>query len=398
MKARRRLLTIGHSYCVGLNRRLPHELARVGNWDVTAVGPVRFRGDFAWHTLEPATSEPCAVVPVPVHFSRQVHVMLYGRALASLLAEPWDLVHCWEEPYVASAAQIARWTAPDVPLVLATFQNIAKEYPPPFNWIERYSMDRADAVIAFGRTAADVLASKDWGRGSVQYTETRPPVSRPRPLAVIPPGVDATEFKPDEARRAATLARLGWPDGVPVVGFVGRLVAEKGVELLTKVLDLVTTPWRALIVGSGPLEDSVLAWSRRHGDRVRVVTTALHDEVPAYLNAMDVLCAPSQTTTRWREQFGRMLIEAFASGVAVIASSSGEIPYVVADAGLLVPEDDLAQWRQAIEMLSADRSRRLALARLGRERAESVYAWPVVARQHLDFFERVIASRTRLAS
>ena len=41
---------------------------------------------------------------------------------------------------------------------------------------------------------------------------------------------------------------------------------------------------------------------------------------------MDVLCAPSQTTPRWREQFGRMLIEAFASGVAVIASTSGEIP------------------------------------------------------------------------
>jgi glycosyltransferase involved in cell wall biosynthesis len=107
---------------------------------------------------------------------------------------------------------------------------------------------------------------------------------------------------------------------------------------------------------------------------------------------MDVLCAPSQTTARWREQFGRMLIEAFASGVAVIASASGEIPFVVADAGLLIPEDDLARWQQAIEMLTTDRARRCELARRGRERAESVYAWPVVARQHIDFFERVIAS------
>ena len=134
------------------------------------------------------------------------------------------------------------------------------------------------------------------------------------------------------------LARLGWSDGTPVVGFLGRLVPEKGVELLTTVLDRVTTPWRALIVGSGPLEEMVSAWGRRHPDRVRVITTVQHDEVPAYLNAMDVLCAPSQTTPRWREQFGRMLIEAFASGVAVIASTSGEIPYVVADAGVLVPE------------------------------------------------------------
>ncbi len=377
-KRRRRLLTIAHSYCVALNRRLPNEIARVGDWDVTAVGPARFRGDFGWHTLEAAPGELCHVVPVSVRFGRQVHVMLYGRALSSLLAEPWDLVHCWEEPYVAAAAQIARRVAPNVPLVLATFQNIAKRYPPPFSWIERYSMSRANAVIAFGRTAAEVVASRRFDSRAAQN------------MAVIPPGVDLTQFRPDEARRAATLARFGWSDGIPVVGFLGRLVPEKGIELLTATLDRMTTPWRALIIGSGPLADIVSAWGRRHPKQVRVITNVQHDEVPAYLNAMDVLCAPSQTTPRWREQFGRMLIEAFASGVAVIASTSGEIPYVVADAGVLVPEDDPSRWQQAIEMLTMDRVRRCELARRGRARAESVFGWPVVARQHLDFFERVI--------
>ena len=378
MRKRRRLLTIGHSYCVALNRRLPHEIARTGDWDVTAVGPARFHGDFGWHTLEPTPDELCNVVPVPVRFGRRIHVMRYGRGLSSLLAEPWDLVHCWEEPYVAAAAQIARGMAPNVPLVLATFQNIAKRYPPPFNWIERYSMARADGVIAFGRTAAEVMTARGFNRV---------------PVAVIPPGVDVTEFRPDEARRAVILGRLGWSDGPPVVGFLGRLVPEKGIEWLTTVLDRVTTPWRALVVGSGPLEKMVSAWGSRYADRVRVVTTAKHHEVPAYLNAMDVLCAPSRTTPRWREQFGRMLIEAFASGVAVVASTSGEIPYVVADAGLLVAEDDLPGWQQAIEMLTTERARRCELARRGRERAESVYGWPVVARQHLDFFERVMAGR-----
>jgi glycosyltransferase involved in cell wall biosynthesis len=378
MKARRRLLTIGHSYSVALNRRLPHEIARTGEWDVTAVGPARFRGDFGWHTLQPAPGELCTVVPVPVRFGRRIHVMRYGRALSSLLAQPWDLVHCWEEPYVAAAAQVARGIAPKVPLVLATFQNIAKRYPPPFNWIERYSLARADGVIAFGRTTAEVMIARGFNRA---------------PVAVIPPGVDVTEFRPDQARRAATLARLGWSDGPPVVGFLGRLVREKGIELLTTVLDRMTTPWRALVVGSGPLEKIVSAWGGRHPDCVRVVTTAQHDEVPAYLNAMDVLCAPSRTTPRWREQFGRMLIEAFASGVAVVASTSGEIPHVVADAGLLVAEDDLAGWLRAIEMLTMERVRRCELARRGRERAELVYGWPVVARQHLDFFELVMASR-----
>jgi glycosyltransferase involved in cell wall biosynthesis len=374
---RKRLLTIGHSYCVALNRRLPHEMARAGDWDVTAVGPARFRGDFGWHTLEPTPDEPCRIVPVPVRFGRRIHTMLYGRELSALLAQHWDLVHCWEEPYVAAAAQIARAVAPNVALVFATFQNIAKTYPPPVNWIERYAMGRANGIIAFGQTTAEVLAARGFNR---------------TPIAVIPPGVDLTEFRPDEARRAATLARLGWSAGIPVVGFLGRLVPEKGIEWLTTALDGMTTPWRALIVGSGPLESMVLTWAARHGDRVRVVTTAQHDDVPAYLNAMDVLCAPSQTTPRWREQFGRMLIEAFASGVAVIASTSGEIPHVVAEAGLLIAENDLQGWQKAIETLTMERLRRCELARRGRERAESVYSWPVVARQHLDFFERVMAA------
>ena len=66
MPAPRRLLTIGHSYCVELNRRLPQELARNGNWEVTAVAPARWRGDFGWHTTAAGAAEACRVVPVPV--------------------------------------------------------------------------------------------------------------------------------------------------------------------------------------------------------------------------------------------------------------------------------------------------------------------------------------------
>jgi glycosyltransferase involved in cell wall biosynthesis len=137
----------------------------------------------------------------------------------------------------------------------------------------------------------------------------------------------------------------------------------------------------------------ISTWGRRHADRVRVVTTAQHDDVPGYLNAMDILCAPSQTTPRWREQFGRMLIEAFASGVAVIASTSGEIPHVVDGAALQLAEDDIAAWQQGIEMLATNRMRRCDLARRGRQRAETVYSWPIVAQQHLEFFDRVMATR-----
>ncbi|HZP47019.1 MAG TPA: glycosyltransferase family 4 protein [Vicinamibacterales bacterium] len=374
--SRRRLLAIGHSYCVELNRRLPQEMARAGDWDVTVVAPDRFRGDFGWHTTAPAADEPCRVVPVPIRFGARVHTMLYGGALRSLLSERWDAVHCWEEPYVASAMQVARAVRCQTPLVFATFQNIVKRYPPPFNWIERVARGRADGVVAFGETTRDVLERRGWRQ----------------PTRTIPPGVDVRQFAPDCALRNETRAALGWADeDAPVVGFLGRFVPEKGLRLLIDTLDGVSAPWRALFIGSGPLEPELRTWAGGHGSRVRVESAVAHDRVPAFLNAMDVLCAPSQTTGAWREQFGRMLIEAFACGVAVVASDSGEIPHVVADAGVVVAERDQRAWAAALERLLLDPSARRELRCRGRHRAESVYAWPIVARQHLTFLEELAA-------
>jgi len=213
------------------------------------------------------------------------------------------------------------------------------------------------------------------------------------PLRVISPGVDVVHCMPDPSARTRVLAKYGWNDGTPVVGFVGRFVEEKGCRFLMSVLDRLQEPWRALFVGAGPLESDLRAWTRRHGDRVAIETTVRHDDVPAYLNAMDVLCAPSQTTAWWREQFGRMLIEGFACGIPVVASDSGEIPHVIGNAGLVVREGDVDAWTQAVARLLADPALRADLGQRGRERAVSAFAWPVVARQHLDFFEELLTAR-----
>lgn len=371
----KRLLTIGHSYAVGVNRRLADALARAGDWDVTVAAPRRFHGDFGWHTLEPVAGEQCTLAPVPVYGGRPVHLMLYGWPLRRLLREQWDLVHCWEEPYVAAAAQVARWNRRGTPLVLATFQNIDKTYPPPFSWFEKYTRSRASGIVAYGRTIQTVLNDRGWAS----------------PSRIIPPGVDTARFAPDANARAEIRASLGWSDDIAVIGFLGRFVPEKGILELTSTLDRLTSPWRALLVGSGPLEPELRRWAARHEGRVAITTAVPHDEVPRWLNAMDMLAAPSKTTPQWREQFGRMLIEAFACGVPVVASDSGEIPHVVADAGLIVGESDDEGWRNAIGTLVADPARRRRLGSLGRERAVTVFDWSVVARAHLDFFDELLA-------
>jgi len=376
----RRLLTIAHSYCVALNRRLAHEMARAGGeeWEVTAVAPRFFHGDLRPIPLEPQHGELCHLVPIDTHLTRSPQLFFYGIGLRRLLRERWDLVHCWEEPFVIAGGQIAWWCPRAAKLVFYTFQNIAKKYMPPFSAIERICAERCAGWLASGETVAQTQLKRCWDG---------------IPYRVMPLGVDVDLFRPDAGAGRATRARLGWKDeGPPVVGFVGRFIEAKGLELLMHVLDETASPWRALFVGGGPLESALRQWAARYNDRVRIVAGVPHDGVPEYLNAIDLVLAPSQTTPRWREQFGRMLIEAFACGVPVLASDSGEIPYVVADAGVIASERDEPGWRRALADLLESPARRAELASRGRDRACELYSWPVVARRHLEFFTELLSA------
>ena len=108
--------------------------------------------------------------------------------------------------------------------------------------------------------------------------------------------------------------------------------------------------WGGMVfLGSGPLEQEINDWAQGHGWQDKVVVRLVkHSDMPLELPGLDVLIAPSQTTTTWREQFGRMLIEAMASGVPVISSDSGEIPHTVGNAGLIIPESDVAGFAKAV--------------------------------------------------
>ncbi len=374
-----RMLTIAHSYCVALNRRLAHEMARIGEgrWEVTAVAPQYFQGDLRPVPLELCSDELCHLETVPVHFSKHIHVMLYGERLRQLMRGAWDVVHCWEEPFILAGGQIGSWARKRAVLVYVTAQNYRKKYPPPFNWIERRAMKRASGWIAFGQTIQNALLPT--------------PAYAQCPRRIIPLGVDIDQFRPNLEARASVRYQLGWTEPKPlVIGFMGRFVKDKGLELLMRVLDHVSLPWRALFIGGGPMEKDLCDWGAQYGQRVKVLTGITHDEVPTYLNAMDVLCAPSQTMPNWREQFGRMLIEAFACGVPIIASDSGEIPYVVDHAGIIVGEKDEAGWIRAIEDLLGNEAQRHEFSKRGVNRSRSTFAWPVVAQQHLDFFDELL--------
>jgi glycosyltransferase involved in cell wall biosynthesis len=378
----RRLVTIGHSYVVAENRRLAHEmaLAGAGRWHVTAIAPAVFRGDLRRIALEPLAGEACAVTALPVALDRSPHFMFYRGLHEALSASRADVVHCWEEPYVLAGAQVARAAPAASRVVYATFQNIGKTYPWPLSSFERHSMRRAAGWIAFGESVRTTLEARG-GYGGAHR--------------VIPPGVDVDRFRPDAAAGAAIRRRLGWADDAHVVGYLGRFEPQKGIGDLMAALDWMRTPWHALFVGGGSMQPDLDGFAKSHAGRVYVAGGVPHGDVPAWLNAMTVLCAPSRTTARWREQFGRMLIEAMACGVPVAASNSGEMPAVVAGAGRVLPEGDPGGWASALDALLEDRAALADLSRRGRDRAVSTFAWPVVARRHLEFFDALLEGRPR---
>ncbi len=380
-----KLLSISHSYVVALNRRLAQEMSQVSNgrWEITAASPDIFDDKYMRKvTLEKQLPDEHFVLEsIPAHLTRIPQLFFYGRKLKRLLKQqPWDLVHAWEEPYVAAGFQIARWTPKPIPIVYVTAQNINKNYPPPFNMMERYTMKRSAGWFNFGQTIYDALKDR--------------PFYKERPMCITALGVDTNHFKPDLAAGDAILKSLNWArQGPPVVGYLGRFTPEKGIVLLMDCLAQITAPWRALFVGTGTHEADLHAFAKRFPGRVHICNNVRHTEVPAYLNAMDMLTAPSQTTTHWREQFGRMLVEGFACGLPILSSDSGEIPYVMGDAGIVLGEKDHPAWIAALSELLESPIKRQEWSQRGLARAHAKYAWPVVARQHLDFFEEILQTR-----
>ncbi|MGA2216370.1 MAG: glycosyltransferase family 4 protein, partial [Bryobacteraceae bacterium] len=342
MSRRLRILTIGHSYTVAMNRAVVREVARDADFEITVAAPSFFHGDLRPIVLEPEPPDsPLRLVPLDTRLTRFIHVFRYdGAALQALIRDGgFDIVHLWEEPYLFVGYQIAR-ALKDSPARLCfwTAQNYVKHYPPPFSYFERTVLARAQGWIACASLVYDAMLKRGFPKDTVR---------------VMTLAVDLSTFRPlSPANRAQVLQELGLEQ--PVIGYMGRLTRSKGLDILMRALEQVggSRPWSLLLLGGGEYREKVLQWAARNGWSNRVqVKLATHSEVPRYLGSMDLLVAPSQTMRNWKEQFGRMIIEAFACGVPVIGSDSGEIPFVIGDAGRVVEETDVAGWAQAIAQL-----------------------------------------------
>jgi glycosyltransferase involved in cell wall biosynthesis len=113
-------------------------------------------------------------------------------------------------------------------------------------------------------------------------------------------------------------------------------------------------------------------------------------QVPTVLHGFDVLVLPSRTMPNWKEQFGRVLIEAMSCGVPVVGSDSGEIANVIGDAGIVFPERNIAALRDALQRLLDNPHLRRDLGQRGRERVLANYTHATLAGKYYNVYRQML--------
>jgi glycosyltransferase involved in cell wall biosynthesis len=236
-----------------------------------------------------------------------------------------------------------------------------------------YTLRAAQHIQCSNSEAVDVLKRQGFSGGT----------------SVVPLfGVDTRVFhpRPAEAQRAA-LKLKGC-----AVGYVGRLVPEKGLTTLLEALARTEPYVQALFIGDGPEKPKLQEQARQLGlaRRTHFLPAVDYGAVADYMNALDILVLASRTQTHWKEQYGRVLVEAMACRVAVVGSDSGAIPETVGDAGRIFPEGDSAALAGILRELAARPEARQALAARGYARVQAHYTVERLAAQIVEVWETLV--------
>ncbi|BAY31069.1 group 1 glycosyl transferase [Nostoc carneum NIES-2107] len=389
-----KILVASHTYIVDLNCEKLRALSQLEpGIEVTVVVPKRWRpGGVQNKVIETEYRDEGAFKIVPVSNFSQNHqgLLTFGADLISLLKQ--------FRPQVIQVEQASRGLAYTQMIILNkilglqakniffTWWNLPYELKFPVALLEKFNLDNSHGIISGNQDGAEVLRQRGYHG----------------PIKVMPQlGVDERLFTPQTQPELA--AKLGiFPDEF-VVGFVGRFVLEKGLlTLLRALISIKNKPWKLLLLGRGDLQAEILKISAENQiqDRAIIIESVPHDVVPQYINLMDTLMLPSETTYKfktltavgWKEQFGHVIIEAMACKVPVIGSNSGEIPHVIGDAGLIFPEGDAQALANCLTQLIDNPELRQRIGAMGYQKAMDKYTNKALAQQQLEFYRELVKS------
>jgi glycosyltransferase involved in cell wall biosynthesis len=310
------------------------------------------------------------------HMSYVLDPFRFAKALREF--QP-DRVHIEEDPYSAVGVETVFLTGvvcPSAKISFFIWDNLARVPRFPLGFIKRvlnrYSLRKAELVVCGNKDGELLLREKKGYRGRT---------------AVLPQlGLDPNDYVKKQTNSIRN--ELAIPPDLPLIGFAGRLIPEKGVTLLLEALyRLKNIGWRVLILGSGPLEIEINGkWHGLLAERLVYQKAVPHADVPAYMCALDIFVLPSYTTKAWKEQFGLVLAQAMLANVPCIGSSSGAIPDVIGPGGLVFKEKDIDDLAQTLERILVDLDLRKLLAENARRFALENYTHAAVAKAYLREF------------
>ncbi|HVL88848.1 MAG TPA: glycosyltransferase family 4 protein [Actinomycetota bacterium] len=296
-----------------------------------------------------------------------VHMILYAGLREAIRGQEPTLIYVEEEPWSFTAMQVDRIARElGVPFAFHQSQNVAKRLPPPFESIRRRVLREAAGATVRLEGAARVLRASGFTG----------------PMLSIPNVIDPSRFD------AASPMLPGLPR--PVAGFVGRLVEEKGVMVFLRAAAAAKAGC-VVVAGDGPLRARAEAEATRLGLDARFLGSVAHDAVAQVFAAVDVLVIPSRTTRGWKEQFGRVVIEANAAGVPVVATECGALGDTVraTGGGIVLAGGDPQGLAAAVAALAHDDQRRRRLGDAGRAAVRARFTPEAVAKDLHEFFARL---------
>ncbi len=379
-----RILSISHSCVIPEYRKRMSHLARLNGVNVSLLVPGQWREYNSWVSLEKSGDEPYDIISVQpmswwINNSGLRNVAHFYPRVKKIMEDVHpDIVELWEEPFSLVTSHTIFWAKrlnDSVKIIFFSAQNIRKNYPFPFCFFEKYTYRNADYAFLVSDDVASVLKAKGYDK---QYL-------------VLPLGVDPEFFcKKDVSSLKKDLLIRDF-----VVGFVGKIVDQKGILDLIQAISKINEKIQLLIIGSGNLRGEVEQRVRSLGlGQKTIITDAVpHSKIPEYLNCMDLLVVPSITLPHLKEQFGRIIIEGMACEVPVIGSDSGEIPKTIDKAGLIFRERDVKDLRDKIDILIKNPCLRGSLAKKGRKRVLENFSWKVIVEKQYQVYMELMRQR-----
>jgi glycosyltransferase involved in cell wall biosynthesis len=216
-------------------------------------------------------------------------------------------------------------------------------------------------------------------------------------VVTIVNGVEISDNLVDTKRAIAPLRNeLGATDSNPVIGTIGRLHHEKGLDVFLNAAARIAARWsdaRFVIIGSGPDRAALESHAERVGIGSNVAFLGERGDAQELLGAMDLFVLSSP-----EEGMPNVVLEAMAAARPVVATSVGGTPEVVVDGvtGLLVPPGNPERLAAAIEAVLADSARMKAMGRQGRERVQKHFRVDTMVARTVAVYEELLMEKSGL--